>query len=249
MEGATQGPGFLERIRARKKRREAEEASNRSPHSAWRENFVSIVVCSVFAFFTTTYVVHPMSVPTPSMEPTILVGDHFFVDKFSVRNEVEGRFPGTPGHQIRRGDIVVFKHPTDTENPWVKRVIGLPGETVQVKAKQVYVDGVLLHEPYKQHIRSAVSVHSGADFFGPVTVPAGHYFVMGDNRDNSSDSRFWGFLDRRLILGRPMVVLWSFDDPPNAHEIEGFERLKLYGTRILYFFHKTRWSRMGRVIG
>lgn len=251
MEGATQEPSFLERIRARKKKaNKAEEEAHEPRHGAMRENFVSIVVCAVFAFFITTYVVHPMTVPTASMEPTILVGDRLLVDKFTVRNAVDGVFPAAPEHSIQRGDIVVFKHPTEIENLWVKRVIGLPGEMVEVRAREVFIDGQPLEEPYAQFLEPRSSRYSRGDFYGPRIVPEGHYFVLGDNRDNSRDSRFWDFLSGDLIVGRPLVIFWSYEDRPNAHEISGLvERLKLYGERVLYFFARTRWSRMGGIVG
>ncbi|MEE8584524.1 MAG: signal peptidase I [Acidobacteriota bacterium] len=227
----------------------APEEGQAERHSALRENLVSIVVCSIFAFFVTTYVVHPMTVPTSSMEPTILVGDRLLVDKFTVRNAFGSGLPLAATHDIQRGDIVVFKHPTDTESLWVKRVIGLPGESIEIRSKQVYVDGAALDEPYKYH--SDPSIYSGGnrDFFGPVRVPEGSFFVMGDNRDNSLDGRYWGFLRRQLLVGRPLVTFWSYEDQPNAHQITGFsESLQLYAERVFYFIPRTRWSRMGRIV-
>ncbi len=226
--------------------REEEQAIR---YSAMRENLVSIVVCSIFAFFVTTYVVHPMTVPTSSMEPTILVGDRVLVDKFTVRNAFGSGLPLAATHDIQRGDIVVFKHPTDTESLWVKRVIGLPGESIEIQAKQVRVDGVALDEPYKHHSDPSVDPGGNRDHFGPARIPEGAFFVMGDNRDNSLDSRYWGFLQRELLVGRPLVTFWSYEDQPNAHQITGFaERLQLYAERIFYFIPRTRWSRMGQIV-
>ena len=218
-------------------------------HSALRENLVSIVVCSIFAFFVTTYVVHPMTVPTSSMEPTILVGDRLLVDKFTVRNAFGSGLPLAASHDIQRGDIVVFKHPTDIESLWVKRVIGMPGESVEIRSKQVYVDGAALDEPYKHHSDPSFYPGGNRDHFGPARVPEGFFFVMGDNRDNSLDSRYWGFLRRELLVGRPLVTFWSYEDQPNAHQITGFsERLQLYAERVYYFIPRTRWRRMGQIV-
>lgn len=242
-------PGFFKRLWAKHKerKRKIQEERAKSPHSALRENFVTIVVCAVAAFFVTTYVVHPMTVPTPSMEPTILVGDRLLVDKFTVRNQMSGSFPGTPAHELKRGDIVVFKHPTDITNLWVKRVIGLPGEEVRVINKRVYIDNQPLDEPYAYHSDPSVQ-RNQRDNFPPLVVPADSYFVMGDNRDNSVDSRFWGVLPHTLIVGRPLVCFWSYADEPDAHLKTGTELLKLYGERIIYFFSRTRWERTGRII-
>ncbi|HSR52239.1 MAG TPA: signal peptidase I [Acidobacteriota bacterium] len=235
---------------AKKQRKEdagAKEApqEEKTRHGAFRENAVSLIVCSIIAFFITTYVVHPMTVPTSSMEPTILVGDRVLVDKFTVRADFGADLPAVPEHQIKRGDIVVFKHPVQTDVLWVKRVIGLPGEHVEVKGHQVFVDGSPLEEPYAQWS----SPYSEHQVYGPVTVPEGSYFVMGDNRDNSQDSRSWGFLESKYLVGRPLITFWSYEDAPNAHQITGLgNRLKLYAERVIYFFPRTRWERMGRII-
>ncbi len=235
---------------AARRRRKKEERKAETGHSAVRENFVSLLVCSVLAFFVTTYVVHPMTVPTPSMEPTILVGDRVLVDKFTIRNAFDRGLPVAPSHAVRRGDIVVFKHPTDILNLWVKRVIGLPGEIVEIRGKQVFIDGEPLEEPYKHHSDRTVMRGSGRDYYGPSRVPRDHFFVLGDNRDNSLDSRYWGFLKRELLVGRPLVTFWSYEDAPNAHLKTSFsERVSLYAERIIFFFTRTRWSRMGDIIG
>ncbi|HSR67585.1 MAG TPA: signal peptidase I [Acidobacteriota bacterium] len=235
---------------AKKKRKAEADAQQegqeqKSKHGVFRENAVSLIICSIIAFFITTYVVHPMTVPTSSMEPTILVGDRVLVDKFTVRADFGMGVPGVPQHEIRRGDIVVFKHPVQTDVLWVKRVIGLPGEQVEVRGHQVFVDGLPLEEPYAQWSNP----YSKSDFYGPVTVPPGSFFVMGDNRDNSQDSRSWGFLERKYLVGRPLITFWSYEDAPNAHQITGLgPRLKLYAERVFYFFPRTRWERMGRII-
>ncbi len=223
-------------------------------HSTLREYFVTTVVCTVFALFVTTYVVHPMTVPTPSMEPTILVGDRLLIDKFTIRNGFTIGLPFTPQHTLERGDVVVFKYPREPEVLYVKRAIGLPGETLEIRNKTVHIEGQPLDESYKVHSDAYVYPKRGRyqgngdqrDNFGPVTVPEDFYFVMGDNRDDSADSRYFGFLPRDHIVGTPLVVFWSYEDDADAYLRSSFpEILQLYAERILFFFTRTRWSRLG----
>ncbi len=227
--------------------------------STLREYFVTIVVCTIFALFVTTYVVHPMTVPTPSMEPTILVGDRLLIDKFTIRNGFRLGLPFTPKHTIERGDVLVFKFPRDPRVLYVKRAIGLPGETLESRNRKVYIDGKLLHEPSKVHSDSYIyprrdpyhqaSGDSQRDHYGPKTIPDGLYFVMGDNRDDSADSRYFGFLPRTHILGTPLLVFWSYEDDADAYLRSSLpEILQLYAERIIFFFTRTRWSRMGHLV-
>ncbi len=241
-----------------KDRKDQKDQKDAPHHSTFREYYVTTVVMTIFALFVTTYVVHPMTVPTPSMEPTILVGDRLLIDKFTLRNAFVTPIPGTPHHEIHRGDIIVFKFPNQPEVLYVKRAIGLPGETLEIKSKNVYINGQQLNEPYKVHsdpnIYPSDPSHyfggeSRRDNFGPVKIPAGHYFMMGDNRDDSADSRYFGFLPRDHIVGRPLVVFWSYEDDRDAYlKTSPGEVLKLYAERVLYFFTRTRWNRMFRVV-
>ncbi|RPI27634.1 MAG: signal peptidase I [Acidobacteria bacterium] len=227
-------------------------------HSTLREYYVTTVVMTIFALFVTTYVVHPMTVPTPSMEPTIMVGDRLLIDKFTVRNSFLPPVPGTPEHEIRRGDIIVFKFPKQPEVLYVKRAIGLPGDTVEIRSKNVYINGQQLDEPYKVHSDPNVYPADPSHFYigegqrdnlSPVTIPPGHYFMMGDNRDDSADSRYFGLLPRDHIVGRPLIVFWSYEDERDAYlRTSTPEVLKLYAERVIYFFTRTRWSRMFRVV-
>ena len=235
------------------------EAEPTLQHSALREYFVTTVVCTTFALFVTTYVAHPMTVPTPSMEPTILVGDRLLIDKFTIRNGFYSGVPLTPKNPIRRGDVVVFKFPRQPEVLYVKRAIGLPGETLEIRNKRVLVNGNPLDEPYKAHSDSYTYPHSGRihllngdlrrDNLNPILIPENSYFVMGDNRDDSADSRYWGVLPRNYIVGTPLFVFWSYQDESDAYLKSTLtEILWLYGERILFFIPRTRWSRMGHVI-
>lgn len=227
--------------------------------STLREYFVTTVVCTIFALFVTTFVVHPMTVPTPSMEPTILVGDRLLIDKFSFRNGYYPGLPLAPEREIRRGDIVVFKFPNNPDTLYVKRAIGLPGEELEIRGGTVYINGSELEEPYKVHRDSALD--EGRNFprdphrgnrrnnTNPIKIPDGNYFVMGDNRDDSADSRYFGFLPRSHIVGRPLVVFWSYEDASDAYLKSSVpEMLGLYLERIVFFVTRTRWSRMGHVV-
>ena len=230
--------------RGRKKERQQEEHQG----GTLREYFLTIVVCTVIALFVTTYVVHPMSVPTPSMEPTILVGDRLLIDKFTIRNGYESGLPAIPSYTVQRQDIVVCKALLEPEILLVKRVIGIPGDRLEIRDKAVYINGEALDEPYKRHLDPNVIAENGQrDNFSTIIIPEDSYFVMGDNRDDSYDSRAWGFLPKRYIVGRPLFIFWSYEDPPDAHLRTSLtEILELYGERLLFFVTRTRWSRTGR---
>lgn len=234
------------------------ETQPQHQYSTLREYFVTTVVCTIFALFVTTYVVHPMTVPTPSMVPTIQVGDRLLIDKFTVRNAISDGLPLAPRHEIRRGDILVFKFPKQPDVLYVKRAIGLPGEELEIRDKSVYIGGVPLEEPYKVHSDPHTFTRDGRfgqygdfkrDNYGPIVIPDDSYFVMGDNRDDSADSRYFGFLPRSHIVGRPLVVFWSYEDDSDAYLRTSFpEVLQLYAERVIFFFTRTRWSRMGHVV-
>jgi signal peptidase I len=191
--------------------------------STGREYFESICVAVILAFFVRTFVVQAFKIPTGSMENNLLIGDHLLVNKFvfaPTRTSLENML--LPIDPIRRGDIVVFKYPEDPERDFIKRVIGLPGETLELRNKKVYINGKPLDEPYVRFLEPPDEAGtSGApdvnDFdlrrtYGPVTVPADMYFMMGDNRDNSQDSRFWGFMPRDYVKGKALFVYFSFGE-------------------------------------
>ena len=192
--------------------------------SVAREYFESLVIAVVLALFIRTFVVQAFKIPTGSMEQNLLIGDHLLVNKFILgpqRSAVECAL--LPLKDIQRRDVVVFKYPEDPERDFIKRVIGLPGDQIELRRKRVYLNGQLLDEPYvyylenppplPQEIESSGGLRTSGDpreEYGPVTVPPGHYFVMGDNRDNSQDSRYWGFLPRENVKGRALVIYWSY---------------------------------------
>lgn len=236
---------------------EVKEEPQAHQYSTLREYFVTTVYCTIIALFVTTYVVHPMTVPTPSMEPTILVGDRLLIDKFTYRNYLSKHLPLTPATRPERGDIVVFKFPEQPEILYVKRAIGLPGETLEFRNQTVYINGQPLEEDYA--VYKSTQSDNGSfnhypsnmrrDHYGPVSIPEGHYFMMGDNRDDSADSRYFGFLPEDYIVGKPLIVFWSYEDDSHAYLRDSpGELLQLYLERVLNFFTKTRWSRMGHLV-
>jgi signal peptidase I len=191
--------------------------------STAREYFESICVAVILALFVRTFVVQAFKIPTGSMENNLLIGDHLLVNKFVFAPTVSGAERTVlPIDPIRRGDIIVFKYPEEPERDFIKRVIGLPGETIELRNKRVYIDNKPLDEPYV-HFLFPPGENEGdrelTDFdvrrrYGPVTVPQGHYFMMGDNRDNSQDSRYWGFLPREYVKGKALFVYFSFGEEP-----------------------------------
>ena len=161
------------------------------------------------------------------------------------------------GRSIKRLDIIAFKSPTDGNIPFVKRVIGLPGDTVEVRNKGLYINGDKLDEPYKIHVDSTIYSSDPwtpeelkvRDNYGPVTVPPNSYFVMGDNRDNSNDSRYWGFVTWNEIIGKPLFVYWSYESDPYVPGDKTFrEWLDGYLVVAMHFFDRTRWFRMGTIV-
>jgi signal peptidase I len=224
--------------------------------SVVREYFESIVIAVILALFVRTWVVQAFKIPTGSMENNLLIGDHLLVNKF-----VFGPTPLAigravlPVRPIRRGDIVVFKYPDEPDRDFIKRVIGLPGETIELKNKKVHVNGQPVDEPYVHFLTppsndfQEVTSYDVRERFGPVTVPADQYFVMGDNRDNSQDSRYWGFLPRHYVKGKALIIYWSYESGREDYIDEGFvATLKRWGSVVTHFFTKTRWERLFRQI-
>jgi signal peptidase I len=270
-----------------------------SKHSVLREYFESLVVTAVMALFGMTFVVQAVKVPTGSMQNTILIGDHLLVNKFIFAPGPV--LPFLPQREIRRGDIIVFKYPgkyndaqflpksvSDTvpfKTNYVKRVVGMPGELVEVRGTDVFINGQPLPEhkvwafnppnfdnpetsgdergaPLRDE-RDAPLVNENMPkpdgesdynvFWEPdprdpreprrvrvnekFRVPEGHYFVMGDNRDNSEDGRYWGYVPRELVIGRAMFVYWSYD-----------ESLPSGGNFLIDFVRNTRWGRTGTLV-
>ena len=215
--------------------------------------------------FLTTTLVQAYVIPTGSMEDTLLIGDHLLVDKmaFAPTGVVSKHL--LPYSDVKRGDIIVFRYPVDITMTFVKRAMGIPGDRIRIVNKQVYRNGVKLDEPYKVHKSDQIDayrdnfpsepnsmVYPGAmDMLqnhvvnGEVVVPPGTVFAMGDNRDSSLDSRYWGFVPRDNITGKPVIVFWSYDAPTEDLQAYTVHHILDLAT---HFFTKTRWNRTLRLV-
>jgi signal peptidase I len=222
--------------------------------SVFREYFELIAETAIFVFFVMTFVVQAFQIPTGSMEPTLLIGDFLLVNKMAYARPYFGwEKLVLPGKEIERHDIIVFKYPREMQKDFVKRVIALEGEKIEIRDKQVYVNDKPIAENYKVHEDNQVIKNSEyyqyddaiRDNFGPMEVPAGQCLALGDNRDNSYDSRYWGFLPLSYVKGRPWVIYFSYDAEKDAWQKTGFrERLEKFAR----FIPKARWSRLLRII-
>lgn len=223
-----------------------------SRKSTYREYYEALLIAIIFVNFARIFVFQAFKIPTGSMEDNLKVGDHIIVNKFiygpGAGSPLSALFPL---REVRRGDIIVFRYPLQPEIDFVKRVVGVPGDVVTIRNKKVSINGQPLDEPYVIYDDEQVfplneflhEPYRSRDQFGPFKVPAGEYFAMGDNRDRSSDSRFWGTVPRALIKGRAFMVYWSFegDPPPPGSSVR--DRLRELGGVVLGFFTKTRWHR------
>lgn len=238
------------------------------------EYIESLLVTVILALFGTSFVVQAFKIPSASMEPTLLIGDHLLVNKFVFGGTGAWYEKLLPYRTLRRGDIIVFKYPFADHPHFVKRVIGLPGDRIKIQDQQVYVNGRVLNEPYVVHDPAAnydpinYSFPPSTDFLytsqaeplwakeirlyirsGELVVPPGKYFAMGDNRDNSRDSRYWGFVDRDAIMGRPFLIYWSVNATSADYGESTFaQRLRGVLQTIVHLPARTRWSRMLRTV-
>ena len=210
--------------------------------------------------FGTTTLVQAFIVPTPSMDSTVMVGDHLLVDKLSYAPAGSFARYILPYTAPKRGDIIVFRYPMDISQNYVKRVMGVPGDRIHLVNKVVYLNGKALTEPYAQHIfpspdpyRDNFPTEPDGPVYdrakqmlaehvqnGELVVPPGSYFAMGDNRDNSLDSRYWGFVPRENIIGKPLLIFWSYDAP--TADLVGYSADHFIDLAKNFFF-KTRWDR------
>lgn len=223
--------------------------------STLREYFEALLIAMIFVNFARIFLFQAFKIPTGSMIDNLLIGDHIVVNKFIY---------GAPGpldavvpiREIRRGDIVVFRYPEEPRTDFVKRVVGLPDETVYIRDKQVFIDGVPLEEPYVVHEDEEIfpggatlpEPYRSRDQFGPTVVPRGEYFVMGDNRDRSNDSRFWGTVPRELIKGRALLIYWSYRGTPVSPAGTPAARLRELAGVAAGFVTQTRWERTFRIV-
>jgi signal peptidase I len=205
-----------------------------------REYVEAFAIALLIALLVRTFVIQAFKIPSGSMEDTLLVGDHIFVNKFLYGYHV----PYTKGRVLafsgpRRDDIIVFVFPEDPSKDFIKRVIAVPGDTIEIRKKVVILNGEPLQENFtKFSDRNAMNgTVRGRDNMPPVTVPPGKYFVMGDNRDRSYDSRFWGFVDEEAIVGKALFIYFSLDWSANPHWYEVWRYPEL-----------VRWERIGDVL-
>ena len=227
-----------------------------------RSTIAEWTITILLLLFLTTTLVQAFVIPTGSMEDTLLVGDHLLVDKLAYAPSGPVSKYILPYTPVKRGDIIVFRYPVDISQTFVKRCMGVPGDRIRLINKQVYLNGVKLDEPYKVNKTDYIdpyrdnfpsapnaSIYPGAiDMLehhvvnGEVVVPPGYYFAMGDNRDSSLDSRYWGFVPRENIMGKPLIIYWSYDAPTgdlNTPNVTLGHVLDL----VEHFFSKTRWRR------
>ena len=263
-------PAGLEPLPVEQPSREEGSRPKTAAQTGWMASLQSLAVTVVIAVFVITFIVQAFQIPSESMENTLLIGDYLLVDKVHYASGgVWGHI--LPYSRIRRGDIIVFRFPVHPEQHFVKRVIGLPGDRIHLVNRKVYVNDQPLDEKYVIY-KSPMSDIYRDDFpaldylsgnvearwwlemrqvvkNGELIVPAHRYFVMGDNRDESLDSRYWGFVPEVNVIGRPLVIYWSFrrdddpDDPPKANG-----KLNQLEALFVRLYHDTRWDRTLRLI-
>jgi len=231
----------------------------------------SMAVVLVVGLFIITFTLQAFEIPSSSMEQTLLIGDHVFVDRARLAPESKWLSPLFPYRTVQRGDIIVFISPAQPGVYVVKRIVGVPGDRIQLRDRILYRNGQQMTEPYVQHIDAydryrdefpAVPPGQGREINPEwaltmeshvqneeLVVPPGSYFGMGDNRDVSLDSRFWGFIPKENVVGSPMFVYWSFETPPNQYLKTGIaDRLAFIAKVIIRFPVDTRWRRMFKLV-
>jgi signal peptidase I len=199
------------------------------PKSKLQEYIEAIILAILIAFFIRTFVIQAYKIPSGSMKPTLLIGDHILVSKFNYGVKLPLiRSTVIPVGAPKRGDIIVFIYPEDRSKDFIKRLIGVPGDTVEVRNKKVLLNGLPWNDAHGVHVDNLIIPGSvqPRDNFGPVTVPEGSLFVMGDNRDESYDSRFWGFVPMKDVLGKALIIYWSWNQED----------------------HDVRWNRLGSIL-
>ena len=197
--------------------------------STFREYAEAIVVALVLALLIRTFVVQAFKIPSGSMEPTLEIGDHILVNKFIYGIKIPfTHLSFGAWTQPKRGEVIVFIYPLEPEKDFIKRVIGVPGDTVRIVNKKLYINGVEAQDPHAVYKEDTVLPGDAQkrDNFGPITVPSGKIFVLGDNRDRSLDSRFWGFVPLEEVKGKAFIIYWSWDRQET----------------------NVRWKRLGRLI-
>jgi signal peptidase I len=245
----------------------------KKPRETTVEFLASLAELMIAFLFITTFALQHFEIPSSSMEDTLLIGDHVFVNREQFAPLTRWMGPLLPYRNIRRGDIVVFLSPEEPGLFVVKRIVGVPGDRIHLRDGVVYRNGEKLAEPYAQHKQGDYNPYRDnfpavppLEMYGvtsedwrlklhfhiqgnDVVVPPDSYFGMGDNRDVSKDSRYWGFIPRGNVIGRPMFISWSFITPPDQYLMRSAgDRLGFLAHSILHFFDETRWSRTLRIV-
>lgn len=237
------------------------------PQDPPRHAVAEWTVTILLLLFGTTTLVQAFVIPTGSMEESLLIGDHLLVDKLAYAPPGPISKYILPYSEARRGDIIVFRWPTDIKFTFVKRVVGIPGDRIRIENKQVFRNGKPIEEPYKFHksdffdsyrdsfpSEPNTSIDQGARTMlqryvvnGEIVVPDNAFFALGDNRDHSLDSRYWGFVPRENIIGKPLIIYWSYDAP--THRLQSSTPSLEHVTDLFRnFFTKTRWRRTFNLI-
>jgi signal peptidase I len=251
-----------------------EDTQVEKPRETTVEFLASLAAVLVTGLFIITFIVQAFEIPSSSMEQTLLIGDHVFVNREQFAPPTRWMGPLLPYREIRRQDIVVFLSPAEPGLYVVKRIIGAPGDRIHLENGVVYRNGEKLDEPYVIHQAGGESYNPYRDNFPAVApsdysnvapewqltmkqyiqgndlvVPPDHFFAMGDNRDVSYDSRYWGFIPRENVIGRPMFIYWSFQTPPDQYLQKGLgQRLAFVAHVVIHFFDETRWRRTFRIV-
>lgn len=219
-----------------------------------REYLEAVLVAVVFALFVKAFLFEAYQIPSGSMEQNLLVGDHVVVDKLAWAPRSLPWGPLLPRREIHRGDVVVFRGPEDPGRDFIKRAVALGGETVEIRAKRLFVDGIEREEPYVVHRDPTLltggvvpATLRGRDEMPPRTLPAGTFFALGDNRDESRDSRAWGPVARHLVKGRALFVYWSVRPPPEPFAGRGAAVRRILDGAV-HFFSRTRWERTIQIV-
>jgi signal peptidase I len=250
-----------------------ENTQAEKPRETTVEFLASLAAVLVTGLFIITFILQAFEIPSSSMENTLLIGDHVFVNREQFAPPTRWLGPILPHRQVRRGDIVVFLSPAEPGLYVVKRIIGIPGDRIHLREGVVYRNGEKLDEPYVIH-QNGDEVNLYRDNFPEIApsqmnnvtpdwemalpqhiegddlvVPPNSYFGMGDNRDVSLDSRYWGFIPAENVIGRPMFIYWSFQTPAGQYlEREVSQRLSFLVHVVLHFFDETRWRRTFKVV-
>jgi len=214
----------------------------------FRDYFETIVVCVIFVIFSRAFVFQQSKIPTGSMENTLLVGDYIMVNRFAYAPTATALERAIlPIRDVERGDVIVFKFPQDPDTDFIKRVIGVPGDRIEMRNGIVYINGQAQDEPY------VIPTHRDPRPYPPpgqppTIVPEGSYFVMGDHRNDSRDSREWRFVRKELIRGRAFIIWFSFPEERNEYQKRGMDWAKTFLSKIVRLIPESRWSRCFTII-